>query len=106
MSGHNNEKRRSTRRRILKGAAIAYNDRHCTLPCTVRDLSETGAWLRVTGTVSAPETFELLVKLDGFEASCEVVRRRGDEIAVRFTQTWLPTAFCRPNRHRSRTLGQ
>jgi len=33
-----NEKRRASRRRVLKGAFIAYNDRRCTLPCAVRDI--------------------------------------------------------------------
>ena len=43
------DERLSARRRILKGALIAYDDRRCTLPCTVRDISETGARLRLTG---------------------------------------------------------
>ena len=51
MAGNDNEKRRSTRRRILKRAVIAYSDRHCTLPCTVRDISESGARLQLTSTV-------------------------------------------------------
>ena len=85
--GREKDERLSARRRIPKGALIADDDRRCTLPCTVRDISETGARLRLTGTVSAPDTFELLIDLDGFEASCEVVRRRADEIAVRFIST-------------------
>jgi hypothetical protein len=86
MTGED-DKRKSARRRTLKGAIIAYNDRHSTVACTVRDISQTGARLRLIGAISVPETFELLVELDGFEAGCEVVRRRGDEIAVRFTFT-------------------
>jgi len=83
MSAAQEDKRRSARRRVLKGAIVAFNDRHCTLPCTVRDISETGARLRLTGSVNAPDTFELIIQLDGFEASCEVIRRSGDNIGVR-----------------------
>lgn len=72
------------RRRILKAGVVAYNDRHTTLACMVRDISTTGARIRVDGSVSAPDTFELLIALDGLEASCEVVWRNGNELGARF----------------------
>jgi hypothetical protein len=77
------DKRRSLRRRVLKGGIVAFNG-HSTLPCSVRDVSGTGARLRVTGSVSVPDTFELIIELDGLVAACEVVRRNGNDIAVRF----------------------
>jgi hypothetical protein len=40
--------------------------------------------LRVEGSVTAPDTFELLIALDGLEANCEVVWRREADIGVRF----------------------
>ena len=64
-------KRRSLRRRVLKGGIVAFNDRHSTLPCSVRDVSDMGARLRVTGSVSVPDTFELIIEFDGLEAPCE-----------------------------------
>jgi PilZ domain len=76
--------RKATRRRVLKSGVIAFNDRFSALPCTVRNLSSTGAQLRVDGTLSVPNTFELLIELDGLEAQCEVVWRRDKEIGVRF----------------------
>ncbi|HXF53676.1 MAG TPA: PilZ domain-containing protein [Hyphomicrobiaceae bacterium] len=78
------EHRCTARRRTLKSGIIAYNNRFCTLPCTVRDLSATGARLRVDGSISAPDRFELIVESDGVEASCEVVWRKLDELGVRF----------------------
>ena len=63
---------------------MAYNERHSTLSCTVRDISDTGARVRVDGSVSAPDTFELIIQIDGLEASCEVVWRNGNEVGVRF----------------------
>src|SRR4026208_2335112 len=84
MTETQGNKRRTPRRRVLKAGIIAFNDRHSTLPCTVRDLSDTGARLRLTGSVNAPDTFELIIELDGLEAPCKVVRRNGNDIAVRF----------------------
>ena len=78
------DNRRSLRRRILKGGIVAFNDRHVTLACTVRDISVGGARLRIMGSVSPPNRFELLIELDGLEVPCEVVRRDGNEIAVMF----------------------
>jgi hypothetical protein len=74
----------ASRRRMLKAGVIAYNDRHVTISCTVRDISATGARLRVEGSVSAPDTFELMIPLDGLEASCQVMWRANSDIGVRF----------------------
>jgi len=78
------DKRHSARRRVLKSAIAAYNDRHCTIPCVVRDISATGARLRSDSSISVPDTFELIVELDGLEMQCEVVWRKLDELGVRF----------------------
>jgi hypothetical protein len=78
------EARIAPRRRMLKSGKIAYNDRHVTIPCTVRDISATGARLRVEGSVTAPDTFELLIQLDGLEANCQVVWRRDCDVGVKF----------------------
>jgi hypothetical protein len=76
MSDAQNDKRRGPRQRVLKGGIVAFNDRRSTLPCIVRDISETGARLRMeTMSVLAPDTFLLIIELDGIEAECQVVRR-------------------------------
>jgi PilZ domain-containing protein len=79
-----NEMRGAPRRRVLKSGVIAFNGRYSVLPCTVRNLSTTGALLRAEGSINTPNTFELLIGLDGFEASCEVVWRKNEGIGVRF----------------------
>jgi hypothetical protein len=78
------DQRRAPRRRVLKAGIVAYNDRHSTLPCSVRDLSATGARVRVEGSISAPDTFELLIPIDGLEANCQVVWRSDADVGVRF----------------------
>lgn len=50
----------------------------------VRDLSSVGARLRIDGSIGAPDTFELIIELDGLEAPCQVVWRRTPEIGVKF----------------------
>jgi len=76
------DKRRATRRKVLKSAIAAFNDRFCTVGCVVRDISATGARLRTENSVDIPDTFELLIDLDGLEASCRVVWRRQKELGV------------------------
>lgn len=76
--------RLAARRRVLKAGLVAYNDRHLTIHCTVRDVSDTGARLKVEGSLSVPDSFELIIEVDGLEASCEVVWRSTNEVGVRF----------------------
>lgn len=78
-------KRRSDRRKMLKGGVIAYSGRHATLPCVVRDMSDSGSRLQVSETAAIPDTFELIVELDGLEVPCEVVWREKNRVGVKFT---------------------
>jgi len=78
------DSRKAPRRRVLKAGIIAFNNRHSTLQCTIRDLSEGGARLQIGGSIGAPDTFELLVELDGIEADCQVVSRTETEVRVKF----------------------
>ena len=80
------DRRDSKRNRMLKGGVIAFSARHATLPCVLRDLSDTGARLQVAQGSSVPDTFELLVELDGLEAHCQVAWRKPTEIGVMFLE--------------------
>jgi hypothetical protein len=42
--------------------------------------------LRAEGSINTPNTFELLIELDGFEASCEVVWRKDEGLGVKFVE--------------------
>jgi len=79
------ENRAGARRRMLKAGLIAWSNRFITHNCTVRDFSDTGARLRVDDVAQIPDSFDLLIELDGLEVACEVVWRRPGEIGVRFT---------------------
>lgn len=78
------DKRGAVRKRVLKGATIAFNGRASTMSCTVKDISETGARLRVSKDVAVPSHFDLIIEMDGIEAPCTVAWRRGEEVGVTF----------------------
>jgi hypothetical protein len=80
------EKRRSSRPRQLKAAKASFNNGHASVPCTLRDLSESGCRLAVSSQVGLiiPDRFELIVEIDGTRADCEVVWRTGVLLGVRF----------------------
>ncbi len=76
--------RSAERRKQLKAGIISFNNRHSTLPCSVRDISETGARLEAVA-ASVPDTFLLIIELDGLEAECRVVWRKVNFVGVHFT---------------------
>jgi hypothetical protein len=78
-------RRSRQRRRVLKGAVALFNQRHSTLHCKVRNLSDTGCRIEIDGAVSMPDTFTLAVELDGLEVACRVVWRTKTEVGVTFT---------------------
>jgi two-component system response regulator len=81
------DKRRGGKRsKMLKGGVIAFSGRHATMPCVVRDLSETGARLQVAQSNAVPDTFELLVELDGLEVLSRIVWRKSQEVGVEFLE--------------------
>ncbi len=88
------DKRISPRRRALKAGVVSLNNGNITLPCVVRDISETGAKLKVDVGRNPPDTFELQIELDGLVARCAVVWREGQQLGVEFTeapQVFAPT---------------
>ena len=77
------EHRIAPRQRILKGGMIVINDGFSTFKCTVRNLSETGARLKVAGIIGIPDSFRLAMD-DGRKFACTVVWKTESEIGVKF----------------------
>ena len=75
--------RAAPRQRVLKGGRIVINDGFSTFQCTVRNLSETGARLKVAGVVGIPDTFQLVMD-DGRKFACTVAWKTEFEIGVHF----------------------
>lgn len=77
------ERRASPRRRTIKGGHIVVNDGFSTFNCTVRDMSEDGARLKVDGVIGIPDSFQLAMN-DGQKFACTVAWRTEREIGVKF----------------------
>lgn len=80
------DRRATIRHRALKGGRIAINDGFSTLTCTVRNLSESGALLRMSSVVGVPDAFQLILD-DGRSYDCHVVHKSATDIGVSFSQT-------------------
>ncbi|MBU1336837.1 MAG: PilZ domain-containing protein [Alphaproteobacteria bacterium] len=78
------EHRASPRHRTLKGGRIVINDGFSTFQCTVRNLSEAGARLKVASIVGIPDSFQLAMD-DGRKFACSVVWRTEAELGVAFS---------------------
>ncbi|AKR54480.1 pilus assembly protein PilZ [Youhaiella tibetensis] len=77
------ERRRAQRHRTLKGGSIVFNEGRSAIDCTVRNLSEIGANLRVTSVVGIPDEF-ILQMSDKTTRDCRVSWRKATELGVAF----------------------
>ena len=73
---------RAQRRRTLKGAQIVFNGGHSTVDCVVRNVSDTGALVRVEGAPNMPDEFDLVI--DDQRRPCRVAWRKLTELGVAF----------------------
>jgi hypothetical protein len=78
------EKRKRSRRRVLKEGKIIFADGMRLIDCTIRDLSESGARLLIANSVSVPETFRLFEKSSGMVYPASVAWRQPSAIGVKF----------------------
>jgi len=76
------ERRRSWRKRILKGAFISLSENAPKLECTVRDYTDVGAALQVSTTFGLPNSFELV--MNGAHHRCRTQWRTDNKIGVIF----------------------
>lgn len=77
------ERRATIRHRVLKGGHVVVNDGFSTFDCTVRNLSEAGALLKMVSTIGIPDDFQLQLD-DGRSFACSIVWRRENELGVQF----------------------
>lgn len=79
------DKRSDQRHRTLKGGLIVFNDGHSTISCTIRNLSESGAQLKVASVVGIPDSFVLKLN-EGGTAAAIVAWRKADVLGVKFAE--------------------
>jgi len=104
------DRRQAPRRKILKVARVCWENGGWS-ECIIRNLSDTGAQLEISGPV--PKMFDLVVA-NRLACTCCVVWRRGDRVGVEFQRQiqmiqTLPTAVlsaCRQQADNCRVLAE
>ncbi|MEM5473570.1 PilZ domain-containing protein [Hoeflea sp. AS60] len=86
---------RASRSKVLKGAHAAFNHEFSAIPCTLRDVSATGARVIFEGGWFVPDRFTLHVDIDGYKIECERVWQKGSECGVRFVGEKIITGKAR-----------
>ncbi len=77
-----NEHRAAPRHRVLKAGTIEFSGE--ALPCTVRNLSATGARIEVNSPLWFPDRFVLALASEGWRKPCHVVWRQDRRIGIAF----------------------
>jgi len=77
--------RTTARKRTNKAGIIKSAGKELTV--LLRDLSDTGARMRLVSPGTIPDRFKLVAPLEKIDADCVVVWRRGSDCGVRFEPT-------------------
>jgi PilZ domain len=76
------QKRHAQRFRVFKAGTIEFSGN--AIPCTVRNLSESGAAIEVKTPLWFPDHFTLGIASDGTRRACHIVWRVESRIGVAF----------------------
>lgn len=76
------EKRAAQRFKVLKGGVVTLEGG--SIPCTVRNMSSTGAAVDFAEGVDLPPTFTLLIERDRFERRCRPIWRNELRVGMAF----------------------
>lgn len=82
------DQRSSARRRVLLGGRLVYSEADLTVACSIRDLSQSGARVKVTGPVALPSKVHLIELRTGQAFECEVAWRNMPELGLRFLRAF------------------
>jgi hypothetical protein len=78
------EKRRTSRKRTLKGARIVLANNTSTFYCVVRNMSESGASLELPSTFVLPAEFRLVFDEAAPPRWCKVIWKKPTRVGVQF----------------------
>jgi hypothetical protein len=79
------EKRQEARRRAMLGAKIIFNDGQSVFDCELKDISPSGAHLKMASTLGVPHIFTLFVPQTGRKEQCWLVWSDMKELGVSFS---------------------
>ncbi len=77
------DNRIARRHRVLKSAKIVFDD-WGSIDCSIRDVSDTGAKIRIDGALSLPHRFQLLIVSDNTIRPVEVAWTHNNTVGVTF----------------------
>jgi hypothetical protein len=72
------ERRKKSRRRLLKTARIVFGDKAPKIECTIRNMSEIGVALQVSTTVGIPTNFDVVYRWQAVPLPLHVADRHKD----------------------------
>lgn len=72
-------------RRARRHGYLVVNGQTSGFPCMVKDLTDQGAVVSLTGLLGVPTTFSLFIEPDGIKYGCSVTGTRGNTISVSFS---------------------
>jgi len=78
------EQRKSGRPRVLLAGRLIHGDAGLTIDCTIRDRTESGARLKLSGPAVLPPRMTLIEIGSGVAHECEITWKRFPEIGVSF----------------------
>jgi hypothetical protein len=81
------DKRRDRRRRVLFGGKIVFDQAARSIDCTIRDVSETGAQVRLAGFELLPETVHLIELRRGLAHEAKVAWVRPPHVGLLFLKS-------------------
>ena len=79
------DKRSSRRNRTLIAAEVRFNKNFASVKGVIRNLSDTGAMLKITDTNAVPKRFTLQIPMHGYEVECQIVNQTGHQFRIEFT---------------------
>ena len=83
---HRTERRKERRQRVLKRGKIMVKGLQSVVDCTVRNLSPSGALLRVDSVFVAPQQFDLVIVGSGTTQTVMLRWQKGNDIGVEFVE--------------------
>lgn len=87
---------RAPRQRALLNARVSFADGQITIPCTVTQISDTGAKVSIDESVTLPDRLRIEIFQRGLDTPARLVWRRGREAGFEFvTQKPVETGLLR-----------
>jgi PilZ domain len=78
------ERRKRQRSRVFWEGKVSFNRRQSVLDCVVRNMSDAGAKLAVTGSAFVPREFELVIPKRQAAYQARIIWRQSDEVGIQF----------------------